>query len=303
MTNTIDNIFNNVKYWQEKKLLLQAIPYEYYSNKLIMVRLLGVTSQSISPNNEAKKDMWNHHINNGMGDEILNNIDKKFLSDFEFAKMAILKYNRTYLYLDKSLQASRELAILAASKEENVNDPKMFKPPILQHMPEAFQLDHEIALMATTRNIENLRYAQNLRRNKYFIIDIMNYTFEHDMKQKILQYIDRDLLSDKRFVSKLGCFDNLCEKFHGDLEYITNAVQYDINILNKTDLFDEAIIKAALKNEKYHTEKEFVLRDIFNYIERFNENFTEFEDKIKDKKIIHKLFWDFGETIADEFLT
>jgi len=302
LTKIIDNIFDNVKYWQEKKLLLQAIPYEYYSNKRIMIRLLGVTVHSISSKNEAKKDMWNHHIRNGMGDEILNNIDKKLLNDFEFARDAIAKYNRTYIYLDKNLQASRELALLAASKEENLDDPSKFKPAILQHMPEIYQLDHEIALMATTRNIENLRFAQNLRRNKYFIIDIMNYTFDYEMKQKILKYIDRDLLSDKRFVSKLGCFDNLCEKFHGDLEYITNAVQYDITILQKTDLFDETIIKAAFKNEKYYSQKEFVLRDIFNYIERFNQDFEEFNDKIKDKRIIHKLFWEFGETISVEFI-
>jgi len=302
LTKIIDNIFDNVKYWQEKKLLLQAIPYEYYSNKNIMLRLLKVTQHSISPENSAKKDMWNHHIANGMGDDILNNIDKKLLADFEFARDAIAKYNRTYIYLDKSLQASRELALLAASKEEDLDNPNKFKPAILQHMPKVHQLDHEIALMATTRNIENLRYAHNLRRNKYFIIDIMNYTFDHDMKQKILQYIDRDLLSDKRFVSKLGCFDNLCEKFHGDLEYIKNAVQYDISILQKTDMFDETILKTAFKNKKYQNEKEFALRDIFNYIERFNENFEEFESKIKDKKIINKLFWDFGETIAEEFI-
>lgn len=302
MTKVIDNIFDNVKYWQDKKLLLQAIPYDYYSNKHIMVRLLWVTSQSVSPQNGAKKDMWNHHIINGMGDDILNNINKELLSQFEFARDAILKYNRTYIYLDKSLQASRELALLAASKEENLDDPLKFKPAILQHMPEIYQLDHEIALMATTRNIENLRYAQNLRRNKYFIIDIMNYTFDHEMKQKILKYIDRDLLSDKRFVSKLGCFDNLCEKFHGDIEYIINAVQYDISILQKTDLFDEKIIKSAFKNEKYYSEKEFVLRDIFNYIERFNQDFEELNSKIKDKKIIHKLFWEFGETISEEFI-
>ncbi len=302
MTEIIDRIFDSVKYWQNKKLLLQAIPFEYYSNKNIMIRLLGVTSQSISPKNEAKKDMWNHHINNGMGDDILNNIDKKLLSDFEFARDAIAKYNRTYIYLDKSLQASRELALLAASKEENLDDPAKYKPPILQHMPEVYQLDHEIALMSTTRNIENLRYAQNLRRNKYFIIDIMNYTFDHDMKQKILQYIDRDLLNDKRFVSKLGCFDNLCQQFHGDLEYITNAVRYDISILQKTDLFDESIIKAALKNENYASAKEFVLKDIFNYIERFNQDFDEFNQKIKDKKIIARLFWEFGETISEEFI-
>ncbi len=302
MTEIIDKIFDSVKYWQEKRLLFQAIPTEYFSNKNIMIRLLGVTSHSISPKNEAKKDMWNHHIVNGLGDDILNNISKPLLGDMDFAKNAIAKYNRTYVYIDKSLQASAELALLAAKREEDVDDPSKYRAPILQHMPEAHQLDHEIALMATTRNVENLRYAKNLRRNKYFIIDLMNFTFDHEMKQKILKYIDRDLLSDKRFVSRLGCFDNLCEKFHNDLEYVTNAVQHDINILKKIKLFDEAIIKAALKNKDYHNSKELILRDIFIYIEKFNDNFEEFDEKIKDKKIIQKLFWKFGETLIDEFI-
>ena len=302
MTQVIDAVFDSVKYWQEKKLLFAAIPYEYFSHKIIITRLLGVTSQSISPQNEAKKDMWNHHIQNGLGDDILQNIDKKLLSDFEFAKNAILKYNRTYVYLDSSLKASRELALLAATKEENVDNPNKYKAPILEHMPPNFQIDHEIALMATTRNIENLRFATNLRRNKYFIIDIMNYTFDHDMKQKILKYIDRDLLNDKRFVSKLGCFDNLCKEFHGDMEYVTNAVRYDMDILKKTDMFDEKIIKAAFKSDKYKQTPDIALRDIFDYIERFNENYQELDEKIKDKKILHRLFWEFGETLSEEFI-
>jgi len=302
LTQVIDAVFDSVKYWQEKKLLFAAIPYEYFSHKIIITRLLGVTSQSISPQNEAKKDMWNHHIQNGLGDDILQNIDKKLLSDFEFAKNAILKYNRTYVYLDSSLKASRELALLAATKEENVDNPNKYKAPILEHMPPNFQIDHEIALMATTRNIENLRFATNLRRNKYFIIDIMNYTFDHDMKQKILKYIDRDLLNDKRFVSKLGCFDNLCKEFHGDMEYVTNAVRYDMDILKKTDMFDEKIIKAAFKSDKYKQTPDIALRDIFDYIERFNENYQELDEKIKDKKILHRLFWEFGETLSEEFI-
>ena len=302
MTEIIDRIFDSIKYWQEKRLLLSAIPLDYYSNKAILVRLLGVTAQSISPRNIAKKDMWNHHISNGMGDDILKNINKEILKDFEFARDAIAKYNKTYAYLDPSLKASRDLALLAAIKEENLEDPHKYKAPILEHMPETFQMDHEISLMATTRNIENLRFAKNLRRNKYFIIDIMNITFNHDMKQKILRYIDRDLLHDKRFVSKLGCFDNLCEKFHGDMEYITNAVQHDINILKKTDLFDEKIIKAALRSDKYKDTPDLALCDIFRYIERFNHNYDELKSKIKDKKVLHRLFWEFGETLSDELI-
>ena len=301
MTHIIDAVFDNVKYWQEKKLLLAAIPHEYFSNKTIMIRLLGVTSQSISPHNEAKKDMWNHHIQNGLGDDILKNIDENLLSDFEFAKGAILKYNRTYVYLPANLKASRELALLAAQKEENIDDPTKYRSPILQEMPPNFQIDHEIALMATTRNIENLRFATNLRRNKYFIIDIMNYTFDHDMKHKILKYIDRDLMNDKRFVSKLGCFDNLCQEFHGDMEYITNAVRYDMEILKKTDLFDEKIIRAAFRSDKYNINPFDALKDIFQYIERFNDNYEELDAKVKNKKILHRLFWEFGETLLDDF--
>jgi hypothetical protein len=252
--------------------------------------------------NEAKKDMWNHHIHNGLGDEILQNINPDFLKDFDFAKNAILKYNRTYIFLDTSLRSSRELALLASQKEENLDDPLKYKAPILQHMPELFQKDHEIALMATTRNIENLQYALTLKRNKYFIIDLMNFTFNHDMKQKILKYIDQDLLNDKKFISKLGCFDNLCEKFHDDIDYVANAVRHDIKILKKTDIFDEAILKAATQSDKYETDRELALVAIFRYIERFNDTYTELNKKIKDKELIQNIFWNFGEILSDEFI-
>ena len=139
MTEIIDKIFDSIKYWQEKRLLLSAIPLEYYSNKTILVRLLGITSHSISPRNAAKKEMWNHHINNGMGEDILQNVSKEILKDFGFARDAIAKYNRTYAYLDPSLKASRELALLAAIKEENLEDPHKYKSPILENMPETFQ--------------------------------------------------------------------------------------------------------------------------------------------------------------------
>ena len=302
MTDIIDKIFDNVKYWQDKKLLLQAIHPEHYINKNIIIRLLGVTSHSISQHNEAKKDMWNHHLINGMGDDILKNVHPSILGDFDFARDAIAKYNRTYIFLNSSLRASRELAILAAMKEENIDDPIKYKAPILQHMPEIFQQDHEISLMATTRNIENLIHATNLRRNKYFIIDLMQFTFDHDMKQKILKYIDRDMLNDKKFISKLGCFDNLCEKFHGDIQYVADAVRHDINILKKTNIFDEAILKSALKSKEYKEDRELALASIFRYIERFNSNLNELTSQVKDKELIESLFWEFGETISDEFI-
>ena len=302
VTDIIDKIFDSVKYWQDKKLLLQAIHPDHYSNKNLMIRLLGITSHAISMKNEAKKDMWNHHINNGLGDEILQNINPALLGDIEFARGAIAKYNRTYIFLDPYLRSSRELALLAAQKEENLDDPLKYKAPILQHMPEVWQKDHEIALMATTRNIENLQYAFNLRKNKYFIIDLMNFTFDHDMKQKILKYIDRDMLNDKKFISKLGCFDNLCEQFHGDTDYVANAVRHDIKILKKTDIFDESILKAATESKKFDSDRELSLVAIFRYIEKFNDSYEELDEKIKNKKLIQKIFWDFGEILSDEFI-
>jgi len=300
---TIDNIFNNVKYWKDKKLLLQAIDPECYYNKNLIIRLLGVTSQSISSVNEAKKDMWNHQINsNNMGDDILQNVHPNILKDMEFARGAIAKYNRTYLYLDKSLQASHELAKLAAFKEDTIDNKMAHNEPILKYMPEIFQKDHEIALMATTRNVDNLQYAINLKRNKYFIIDLMNFIFDYDIKQKVLRYIDRSLLSDKRFVSKLGCFDNLCEQFHGDKQYVSQAVKYDLKILRKTNMFDQSILKSAMNNKDENFNNEETLAEIFRYIERFNDDYTELDHNIKDKRILQNLFWKFGEAISEEFV-
>jgi len=302
MTHIIDNIFDNVKYWQDKKLLLQAIPQDYYYNKNIMLRLLGVTEQSVSPINYAKKDMWNHQlIQNNMGDDILQNIPKALLEDMEFVKSAINKYNRAYLYIGSSIKGSRELAKLAAFKEDITSNRKIDEP-ILKYMPVVFQKDHEIALMATTRNVDNLQYATNLKRNKYFIIDLMNFIFDYDIKQKVLQFIDNTLLEDKRFVSKLGCFDNLCEKFHGDKTYIASAVRHDLSIIKKTNIFDQSIIKSALRNTDEKYSKEETIAEIFRYIERFNDNYDELDHNVKDKELLKNLFWEFGEIVSSEFI-
>ena len=300
MKSIINEIFNNVKYWQDKNLLLRAINPDYYLNKNIVLQLLGITSGNVSPENEAKRGMWNYHINdNYMGDEILKNAHKDIFRDREFVKSAILKYNRTYVYLPDDLKASKEFAIDAATKEKDYDEKKPYTP-ILYYMPEIFREDNDIALIATTRNIENLEYATKLKMNKYFIIDVMNLLDNNKTKQKVLKYIDKSLLSDKRFVSKLGCFDNLCENFHGDLVYISNAVRYDISILKKTKLFDQSIIKSALKNDTKSREEIFA--DIFRYIEKFNDNFEELDSNIQDKRILQELFWNFGEIVADEFI-
>jgi len=302
LTEIIDGIFNSVKYWKNKNLLLSAINPDYYNNKNIIIRLLGVTSQSISPVNEAKREMWNHMlVNENLGDDILKQVDKRILDDIEFVKAATSKYNRTYVYASHRLKASRELAVMAAMAEKE-DDGINFKNPILKYMPEIFRTDNEIAVMATTRNINNLQFATNLRRNKYFIMDMMNIIDDHNMKQKILRYIDPDLLNDKKFISRLGCFDNMCEKFRGDVEFVASAVRHDLSILKKTEIFDEAILKGALKNDDIYTEQEFVLSSIFRYIEKFNHSFDELDSKIKDKRILNKLFWSMGETIAEEFI-
>lgn len=302
MTNIIDGIFNNVKYWKNKNLLLSAINPDYYTNKNIIIRLLGVTSQSISPVNEAKRGMWNHMlVNENLGDDILKNVDKKLLDDMEFVKVAISKYNRTYIYASHRLKASRELAVVAAMSEKE-DDGINFKNPILKYMPEIFKLDNEISVMATTRNINNLQFATNLRRNKYFIMDMMNLIDDHNMKQKILRLIDQDLLNDKNFISRLGCFDNMSEEFQTDPSFVASAVRHDLSILKKIDIFDEKIIKSALKNNDIYTSKETVLSEVFRYIERFNSGYEELDSKIKDKRILTKLFWDMGETIAEEFI-
>jgi hypothetical protein len=298
----IDGIFNNVKYWQNKNLLLQAIHPDYYSNKNIIIRLLGVTSQSISPVNEAKRGMWNHMlVNENLGDDILKNVDKRILDDMEFASAATSKYNRTYVYASHRLKASRDLAVMAAMSEKE-DDGINFKNPILKYMPEVFKKDNEIAVMATTRNINNLQFATNLRKNKYFIMDMMNLIDDHNIKQKILRYIDPDLLTDKKFVSRLGCFDNMCEKFRGDTEFVAAAVRHDLSILKKTEIFDESILKGALKNNDIYTSQEEVVGAIFRYIEKFNHGFDELDSKIKDKTILNKLFWSMGEIISEEFI-
>ena len=302
MTNIIDGIFNNVKYWQNKNLLLNAINPDYYTNRNIIIRLLGVTSQSISPVNEAKRGMWNHMlVNENLGDDILKNVDKKLLDDIEFVKVATSKYNRTYIYASHRLKASRELAVVAAMSEKE-DDGINFKNPILKYMPEIFKLDNEISVMATTRNINNLQFATNLKRNKYFIIDMMNLIDDHNMKQKILRLIDQDLLNDKNFISRLGCFDNMSEDFQSDPSFVASAVRHDLSILKKIDIFDEKIIKSALKNNDIYTSKETVLSEVFRYIERFNSGYEELDSKIKDKRILTKLFWDMGETISEEFI-
>jgi len=63
------------------------------------LQLLGITSNNVSAENEAKKDMWNYQvIANKMGDNILKNTHADILDDEEFARMAISKYNRTYIF-------------------------------------------------------------------------------------------------------------------------------------------------------------------------------------------------------------
>lgn len=301
MKETIDSIFNSVQYWLEKNQLLAAIAPQHYNNKNIVLRILNVNAESVSSKNEAKRTMWNHHIHyNNMGDDILKATKQEFFEDKEFCKRAIEKYNRSYIFVSKGLKLSHDLALTAAMREEY--DEKKSNAPILQFMPDKFKEDHEIALTATTRNIENLKYAQNLKKNKYFIIDFMNFNDDDTIKQKILKYMDQDLLEDKKFISKLGCYDNLCDNFQGDLEFVSNAVLYDISILKKTKIFDESIIKAALKNEQFELSREYVLADIFRYIEKFNSDFKEFNSKIKDKALVSELFWQMGELIGEEFI-
>ncbi len=300
MTQVIDNIFSNVSYWQDKKLLLQAIRSDFYNDKNMIVKLLGISSALVSPSNEAKKDMWNHQINKyNMGDDILRNVNPDILKDFDFAKMAIAKYNRTYIFLDKSLQASKELAALASRYE---TDEHPHNNPILEYMPEIFRNDGEISIMATTRNLENLRLAKLLQNNKYFIVDMINFIYEDDKRYKVLEYINQDLLNDKRFVSKLGCFDGLCEKFRGDVVFVSYTVINDIEILSKVKIFDEQIVAAGFKNKTYHENPQYILSKIFKYIERFNDDFEELETKIKDKKLLYRLFWELGQMATEDFI-
>ena len=299
MKKAIDNIFSAVSYWQDKNLLLRAIGSHSYSNKELMIRLLGITSGSVSSENEAKRDMWNHQLHKyNMGDDILKNIHPEILDDMDFAQNAIVKYNRTYLYLSKRLQASRKLALVAASKE---TDTYSQNEPILKYMSESLRLDHEIAAVATMRNIDNLQYAPTLQNNKYFILDVINLIYEDRLKYKILKYMNQDFLHDKRFVSRLGCFDGLCDKFRGDEIFVSYTVMNDIDILEKVEMFTEKILEATLKNKDYYDNHEYVLRKIFRYIEKFNDDLEELDTKIKNKKTINKLFWDLAQVASDSF--
>lgn len=300
MKQAIDNIFNRVSYWKDKNLLLRAIGSDSYMNKNLMLRLMGITSGLVSNENEAKRDMWNHQIHKyNMGDDILKNISPDVLDDMEFAKEAIVKYNRTYIYLSSRLKASRKLALVAASKEIDTYNQN---EPILKYMSESLRLDHEIAAVATMRNIENLKYAPTLKNNKYFILDVINLIYEDRLKYKILEYMNQEFLHDKKFVSRLGCFDGLCDKFRGDEIFVSYTVMNDINILDKVQMFTEKILAATLKNKEYDTNHEYVMRKIFKYIERFNDDFEELDSKIKDKKLLHKLFWELAQIATDEFL-
>ena len=103
MKNIIIKIFDNVKYWQEKKMLPRAINSDYYKSKEVLIELLGITPGLLPKEYEPKRDMWNHMINDKfMGDDILEQIDKNVLNDIDFAKRTIYKYNRSYVYLTNS---------------------------------------------------------------------------------------------------------------------------------------------------------------------------------------------------------
>ena len=297
MTQVIDNIFDTVSYWQDKKLLLQAIKPDHYFNKSVIIKLLGVTSGSISPTNEAKKDMWNHQLYAyNMGDDILKNIEPEIFDDIEFAKQIILKYPRSYIYLGKHLQSSRDLALLTARKETNRYSQNS---PILKFMPQIFQEDHEISTEATFRNIENLAYAKKLQNNKYFILDLINRISEDSIKHRVLSFINKDFLDDKRFISKLGCFEGLCDKFKGDEIFISYTVMNDIEVLDRVKIFSAPILKAVFKSKDYQSDPEYVLVKTFKYIERFTDNYAELEEKIKDKKLLNRLFWEMAEILSD----
>ena len=300
MKQAINNIFNSVSYWQDKNLLLRAIGSNAYTNKNLMIKLLGITSGMVSNENEAKRDMWNHQLHKyNMGDDILKNIAPHILDDMEFAQEAIVKYNRSYLYLSQRLKASRKLALVAVTKE---TDTYSQNEPILKYMSEAFRLDHEIAAVATMRNIENLQYAPTLQNNKYFILDVINLIYEDRIKFKILQYMNQDFLHDKRFISRLGCFDGLCDKFRGDEIFVSYTVINDIDILDKVGMFTEKILEATLKNKDYYDNHEYVVAKIFRYIERFNEDMEELNSKIKNKELTQKIFWDLAQIATDGFL-
>ncbi|HIP12972.1 MAG TPA: hypothetical protein EYG97_04690 [Arcobacter sp.] len=300
MKEIINNIFNSINYYNDKKLLLSAIPFDAYSNKSLMIRLLGISSGMVDANNEAKKDMWNHQLHQyNMGDDILKNVSPELLDNLEFAQEAIVKYNRTYLYLSQRLKASRNLALVTVSKE---TDNFTQNEPILKYMPESFKNDREISIIATTRNIDNLQYAPILQNNKYFILDVINLIFEDEIRYKVLRYMNQEFLEDKRFMSKLGCFDGLCEKFRGDETFVSYSVVNNIDILDKIEIFSEKILTSAFKSKGYTEDHEHVLRKIFRYIEKFNDDMDELNRKIKNKSLLNTLFWDLAQLASDEFI-
>ncbi len=300
MKNTIDSIFAKVSYWQEKRLLLSAIDLDYYHNKHIVLSLMGITAQVVSQVNYAKKDMWNHQLKRyNMGDDILKNTDKAILNDYDFASKAIVKYNRTYLYLSDELKRNRNLAVIAAKFE---TDKFPHNEPILKFMSEELQNDIEISALATMRNIENLRYSKNLQNNRYFLIDMINLIYEDEVRHKVLRYMNPELLKDKRFVSKLGCFDGLCENFKGDTTFVAYSVENDISILRKTQIFDEKIVKAIFNSKDYQKDKAKAIVMLFRYIEEHNASYEELESKINDKKLLHRLFWELAQVASDEFV-
>jgi len=300
MKNTIDNIFGRVSYWQEKRLLLGAIDSSYYKNKHMILALLHIAPQVVSSQNLAKKDMWNHQIKrHNMGDDILQNVDKSILADYHFASNALVKYNRTYLYLSNELKANRNLAVIAAKYETDIFPQNQ---PILKYMPENFQNDIEISTLATMRNIDNLQYSKNLQNNKYFLIDMINLIYEDEIKYKVLRYMNPELLKDRKFVSKLGCFDGLCENFKGDSTFVAYSVENDIRILKKTEIFDEKIVQAIFNSKDYEKDKTRAVVMLFRYIEKFNHDYEELETKIQDKKLLHRLFWELAQVASDEFI-
>jgi len=301
--NAINRLLDKVEYWQKKPLMLQAIEPSFYNNKNLVLQLLQITSGGISSTNSAKIDMWNHKIiEENMGDDILQNVSPEILSDKDFIKRALPKYNRTYLFIDKKLQSSFEIARDTALNERP-NKGYESNLPILAYMPKMFQEDSEISIIATTRNIDNLQYTTNLKKNKYFLIDIMNMVDDDNIKHKVLKYMDQDLLNDKKFISKLGCFDNMCSNFKNDIEYVSNAVLHDISILKKTEMFDESILVSAMQNDEFYSNTAQTLSIIFSYIEKFNEDYNELNSKIEDKTILHQLFWNMGETIKEEWIS
>ncbi len=291
----ITQIFNNVRYWQDKEYLLRAIPYEIYDNPDVILALLWINDGVLSSEYEAKKEMWNHMIISAkMGDDILHRVSYNILDDKDFALQAIHKYNRAYLFLNKTLRLDYEIAASAALNELPYKTNE-YTAPIMMYMPEEIQDDMEISSIACTRNIHNLQYAKKLQSNKYFIIDIMNKFDSTEDKRVVLKYIDQSLLEDKLFVSKLGCFDNMCDQFQGDILYVSNAVKYDIDILKKTELFDQSIIESVIESKYYQEDFHNTIKELFRYIKRFNDDIDELNEKIINKSIISKLFWDMGE--------